>query len=195
MSFLRHRRRGTPAMALAVFLSLCCGGLLGIIASASSASDPPQPASSAGSSDIPRPDPPFNGVSNRTLAGSKPAFPTPARALRRRAESTPGAGRRCRLRQPLDLRWALPDARALETCLRGPALQPVPRRGALLALARVAAFRAEPSCGRLRQHRRVRGRLARVQRNLAEERGEHRPDSPGQRLLHRRVRQVAPYAR
>ncbi|HKM52076.1 MAG TPA: sulfatase-like hydrolase/transferase, partial [Isosphaeraceae bacterium] len=80
MSFLRHRRRGTAATALAVFLSLSCGGLLGIIAAASSASDPPQPASSAGSSDIPRPDLPFSGVSNRTLAGSKPAFPTPARA-------------------------------------------------------------------------------------------------------------------
>ena len=70
MSFLRHRLQGTPAMALAVFLSLCCGGLLGIIASASPASDPPQQPSS----DIPRSDPTFNGVSNRTLDGSRACY-------------------------------------------------------------------------------------------------------------------------
>ena len=76
MSFLRHKRQGSAATALAVFLSLSCGGLLGIIAAAFSASNPPQQSSSAGSADIPRPDPPFSGVSSGTLAGSKPEFPT-----------------------------------------------------------------------------------------------------------------------
>jgi arylsulfatase len=80
MSFFRFRRQGIPAMAPAVFLSLFCGGLLGIIVAASSASDPPQQTSTPGTSNIPRPDPAFGGVSNRTLEGSKPDIPKPATA-------------------------------------------------------------------------------------------------------------------
>jgi arylsulfatase len=65
---------------VAVFLSLSCGGLLGIMAAAPSASDPPQQPSPARSTDIPRPDPAFDGVSNRTLDGSVPKFSKPGRA-------------------------------------------------------------------------------------------------------------------
>jgi arylsulfatase A-like enzyme len=67
-----------PVGMLVVGLSV---GLLGpVFAGAQQTLGPRAGAAAARSDDLPRPDPPFRGVADRTLTGSKPDFPEPARA-------------------------------------------------------------------------------------------------------------------
>lgn len=73
MSALRPQSVRPRALIGPAALALAC-----IAVSATRASDPPGAAPGGG--DIPRPDPPYAGVSNRTLEGSKPAFPAPVAA-------------------------------------------------------------------------------------------------------------------
>ena len=76
----------------------------------------------------------------------------------------------------------------------GRALQPLPRHGALLADAGGAADRPQQPRGRLRLGRRVLDRVPRLH-GVRPGRLRSVPEDPaGQRLQHRRVRQVAPDA-
>ena len=155
----------------------------------------PQRAAASRGNALPYADPPFRGVANRTLAGSKPDFPQPVKA----PDGAPnvllvliddaGFGNPSTFGGPCQTPTLDPAGQP------GPALQPVPRDRALLADPGGAALGPQPSRRRLRLDRRVRGRMAGLQRDVAEERRRHRPDPPGQRLFHRRVRQVAPHSR
>jgi arylsulfatase len=64
--------------------ALAVGGLLGCLAAGDSGARPAQDQAAPGATasgdrrDIPIPDPSFKGVADRTLAGSKPEFPSPA---------------------------------------------------------------------------------------------------------------------
>ncbi len=78
---------------------------------------------------------------------------------------------------------------------QGLTLQPLPRHRALLADARRAAHGPQPSHGRLRLDRRAAGPVPRLHRERAEGLRLVRARAAGQRLLDRRVRQVAPDAR
>ena len=144
---------------------------------------------------LPHADPPFEGVADRTLAGSKPDFPQPVTA-------PPGAPNvllvlvdDAGFGNPSTFGGPCQTPTLTKLAGRGPALQPLPRHGAVLADAGRAALGAEPSRRRLRLDRRVRRRLAGLQRAPGPRAPRHRQDPPGQRLLHGRVRQVAPHAR
>jgi arylsulfatase len=67
------RRPSHPISA--AILALTCGALAGVVAGARSAADDPPRADR-----LPRPDLPFQGVTEKTLAGSKPDFPRPVQA-------------------------------------------------------------------------------------------------------------------
>ena len=80
---MNHHRRGIrsmPGPALLAFFSLSCGALPGVLTAAPPTSDPPPASPSTAEAEIPHPDPPFRGVANRTLQGSKPDFPRPVAA-------------------------------------------------------------------------------------------------------------------
>ena len=176
--------------------AVVAAGILGAVVAAAQQTPPARTAAGAVNAvDLPQADPAFKGVAERTLDGSKPDFPRPVTPPEGRTERPAGAGRRRRLRQPLDLRRPVPDAQPHEAGRAGPALQPISRDGALLAHEGRAPLRPEPSRHRLRLGRRVRRRMAGVQLDLAEGRRRRRQDPPGERLLHRRLRQVAPHAR
>jgi arylsulfatase len=64
-------RRASHPIPLAI-LALTCGALAGVVAGARPAADDPPRADR-----LPQPDPPFQGVADKTLAGSKPDFPRP----------------------------------------------------------------------------------------------------------------------
>ena len=105
--------------------------------------------------------PPFAGVANRTLDGSQPDW-----NLIGHPTAPAGApnvllvlDRRRRVRQPEHVRRSDPDAELHAHGRGGPALQPLPRDGALLADPRGAADRAQQPRRRVRLDRRVRGRL------------------------------------
>ena len=95
---------------------------------------------------------------------------------------------------PGDLRRADRHAQLHADGGGGPALQPLPRHRALLADAGGAAHRPQQPRGRLRLGRRVLDRVPRLH-GVRPRRLRSLPEDPaGQRLQHRRVRQVAPDA-
>ena len=136
----------------------------------------------------------FQGVTNRTLAGSQPdwnliAHPTPP-------EGAPNVllvlDRRRRVRQPQHLRWPDPDPELHTHRGRWPALQPVPRRGTVFADPSCAPDRSEQSHCRLRVGRRVRGRVPGILGDVAPGLRAVAPDPQGERVQHSGFRQVAP---
>ena len=75
-----------------------------------------------------------------------------------------------------------------------PALHAVPFHGPLLADARGADHRPQPSLGRLRRGLRTVHGLPRLQQHHPERQGDHRPDPQRQRLRHLLVRQGPQHA-
>ena len=75
-----------------------------------------------------------------------------------------------------------------------PALHQLPHHRAVLADARGAADRPQPSLGRHARARQLEHRLSELHRHGDEERRHHRRDAAADRLLHLRRRQVAPDA-
>ena len=140
--------------------------------------------------------PSFSGVTKRTLDGSQAGLgrDRPRRPSRRGAERPGGADRRRRLRQSRDLRRADRHAQLHADRGRGRPLQPLPRPRALLADAGGAAHRPQQPRGRLRLRRRVLDRVPRLH-GVRPGRLRAVPEDPaGQRVQHRRLRQVAPDA-
>ena len=109
-----------------------------------------------------------------------------------RAERAAGADRRRGLRQPVDVRRPRLDAGDDAGRRAGPQLQPLPRHRALLADPCRAADGPQPPHGRVRVDRRAPGPVPRLLGERAEGLRSVRPGAAGQRLLDRRVRQVAP---
>ena len=116
MRLLRIGLVPVPESALAACFMVCCGLFLGSRAPDSPASEKAPAASAPVVADLPRADPPFAGIAKRTFEGSKPVFPRPVDAPRG-AQCAARPGRRCGIRQPLDLRRALPDADPVQTGL------------------------------------------------------------------------------
>ena len=181
--------------AIPVVLALSLGVLGAMIAVAQQTPGARDVTPSANAGTLPHADPPFKGVAHRTLAGSKPDFPQPVKPPKDAPNvllvlvDDAGFGNPSTFGGPC-------QTPTLDRAGRpGPALQPVPRDGALLADAGRAALRPQPPRRGLRLDRGVRRRLAGLQRDLAEERRRRRAGPPGQRLLHRGLRQVAPDAR
>ncbi len=69
-----------PQSSLAACFIVCGAVFLGSRAADQPASEQAPAAPAPAAVDLPRPDPPFAGVAERTLAGSKPVFPRPAEA-------------------------------------------------------------------------------------------------------------------
>ena len=139
----------------------------------------------------------FQGVADRTLDGSVPDWNLigHVNATPGSAERPAGADRRRRLRQSRHLRRADRDAE-LHPHRRGrPAVQPLPCHRAVLADAGRAADRAQQPHRRLRLDRRVRGRVPRLLGHPSAGLRAAASYPAGQRLQHRRVRQMAPDAR
>ena len=139
----------------------------------------------------------FDGVVNRTLDGSRARLEPhrPPDAAGRCAERPAGPHRRRRFREPEHVRRPDPDAELHAHRRTGRALQPVPCHRAVLADARGAADRSQQPRGRLRVDRRVRGWVPGLLGDPAPRLRAAAPDPAGQRLQHRRVRQVAPDTR
>ena len=97
--------------------------------------------------------------------------------------------RRRRLRRAEHLRRRHPDADHGPHRQERPALQQHPFDGAVLADARGADHRPQPSLGRLRRHLRAIDRLPWLQQHHSRGQGDHRPDPPRQRLCDGLVRQ------
>ena len=108
-----------------------------------------------------------------------------------RAERVARADRRRRLRQPVDVRRARLDAGDDAGRRAGPQVQRLPRHRAVLAHAGRPADGPQPPHGRLRVDRRASRPVPRLLRERAEGLRSVRPRASGQRLLDRRVRQVA----
>ena len=140
--------------------------------------------------------PPFAGVANRTLDGSEPDWDLIGHATP--PDGAPNvllvliddAG----LRQPEHLRRSDRHTELHADGRGGPAVQPLPRHRALLADAGRAADRPQQPRRRLRLDRRVRRRLPGLHGDAAARLRPAAADPAGQRLQHRRVRQVAPDA-
>ena len=141
--------------------------------------------------------PTFSGAVNRTLDGSQPDWnlighPTPP-------EGAPnvllvliddaGFGNPSTFGGPIQT----PNYTRIARGRR--ALQPVPRHRAVLADPGRAADRTEQPHGGLRLGRRVRGRVPGLLGDPAPRLRAAAPDPQGQRLQHRRLREVAPHAR
>ena len=90
--------------------------------------------------------PPFQGVANRTLAGSAARLePDRAKSAARRGPERPaGADRRRRVRQPGTFGGPIDDTELHADCRGRPEVQPVPRDGAVLPHPGGAADRAQP---------------------------------------------------
>ena len=146
---------------------------------------------------LPIPDPNFGGTIGRTLEASIPDWtinmtPSPP-------EGAPnvllvllddaGFANPSTFGGPV----ATPDDDA--GCRAGAEVQPLPRDGAVLADAGRAAHGPQPSHGRLRLDRRAARPVPRLHGERAEGLRLIRAGAAGQRLLDRRVRQVAPDAR
>ena len=116
------------------------------------------------------------------------------RGSRRGPERPGGADRRRGFRQSRDLRRADRHAELHPDGGRGCPLQPLPRPRALLADAGGAPHRPQQPRGRLRLGRRVLDRIPRLHGVRPGRLRSVPEDPPGQRLQHRRVRQVAPDA-
>ena len=139
---------------------------------------------------------PFAGVANRTLDGSQPDWeaighveaPDGAPNVLLVLIDDAGFG------NAGDLRRADRHAQLHADGGGGPALQPLPRHRALLADAGGASHRPQQPRGRFRLGRRVLDRVPRLH-GVRPGRLRSVPEDPaGQRLQHRRVRQVAPDA-
>ena len=139
---------------------------------------------------------PFRGVANRTLDGSQPDWdlighvdaPDGAPNVLVVLIDDAGFGNPATFGGPIDTPNYTRMARGRS------ALQPLPRHRALLAHAGGAAHRPQQPRRRLRLGRRVLDRLPRLYR-VRPGRLRSVPEDPaGQRVLHRRVRQVAPDA-
>ena len=116
------------------------------------------------------------------------------RAAQGRTQRPADHDRRRRLRRPQHLRRRHPDAGAGSHRQDGPALHAVPFHRALLADARRADHRPQPSLGRLRRGLGAVHRLPRLQQHHPEGQGHHRPNPQGQRLCHLVVRQGPQHA-
>src|SRR5215467_12013988 len=142
---------------------------------------------------LPRPPQPFEGVAKRTLEGSVPSFTQPVKA-------PPGA--------PNILLVLIDDAGfGNPSTFGGPVATPTFDKlaaeglrynrfhGTLLAHPRRVVIGTQSSCGGIRIDCGSARRLARVQHELAHQRGIHRENSSAQRLQHRCDWQMAPDAR
>ncbi len=118
----------------------------------------------------------------------------PQRLPARRAEHPHRPARRRRLRRRRHLRRRGPHADTEQAGRRGHPLQRLPHHLDLLADPGGPADRAQPHPGRLRHHRRARGRLRRLHRRHPEDRRHHRRGPQGVRLPHLRLRQMAQHA-
>ncbi len=88
----------------------------------------------------------------------------------------------------------IPDAGARPDRNERAALHEFPFDRAVLADARRADHRPQPSLGRLRRDRRAGDRLSRLRQRHHQGQGHDRPDPDGQRLPHRLVRQEPQHA-
>src|SRR5207244_1073420 len=143
---------------------------------------------------LPSPEPPFQGVANRTLADSKPDYPRPVQAPQGAPNilliliDDAGFG------NPSTFGGPVPDADARSPRPRRAALQPIPRDRALLPDPCRATLGSQSPRRGIRLHRRGAQRVARLQRDVAAKRRLDCRDPARQRLQHGGLRQVAPHA-
>ena len=115
-------------------------------------------------------------------------------AAQGRAQRAVDHDRRRRLRRAEHLRRRHPNAGAGPHRQGGPALHAVPFHRALLADARGADHRPQPSLGGLRRGLGAVHRVPRLQQHHPQGQGHHRPHPQGQRLRHLVVRQGPQHA-
>ena len=143
---------------------------------------------------LPAPDPKFGGVIKDDALQSKPWWAPrivpPKDAPNVLLIITDDSG----LRRAEHLRRRHPDAHDGSPREERPALQQHPLHRALLADARRAHHRPQPSLGRLRRDLRAVHRLPRLQQHHRRGQGDHRPHPQGQRLRHLVVRQGSQHA-
>ena len=143
---------------------------------------------------LPIPDPNFGGTVGRTLDASVPDWTinmTPV-AAGGRAERPARVDRRRGFREPVDVRGAGLDPEHDAGRRAGAHVQPLPRHGAVLALPGRAFDRPQPPHGGVRVDRGAAGPVPGLHGLGSEGLRFVRPRAPGQRLQHRRFRQVAP---
>ena len=132
---------------------------------------------------LPPPDPKFGGVIKENAAQSKAVVGAARGAAQGRAQRAADHDRRRRLRRAEHLRRRHPHAGPGSHRQGGPALHAVPFHGPLLADARRADHRPQPSLGGLRRGLGAIHRLPRLQQHHPQGQGHHRPHPQGQRLL------------
>ena len=146
---------------------------------------------------LPIPDRTFGGVAGRTMdtsVGDWSMIPGPEGA-RRRPERPARAHRRRGLRRPGHVRRRDPDAEPDARPAGGPDLQPLPRHRGLLADARRHAHRTQPPPRGHGWRRRVPRPVPGLHGDAAAQLHGPAQDPQGERLHHRRLRQVAHDAR
>ena len=143
---------------------------------------------------LPPPDPKFGGVIKDGRAAVEALVGAARRAAEGRAERAADHHRRRRLRRAEHVRRRHPDADHGSHRERRPALQPDVLHRAVLADARRADHRAQPSFGRVRRDLRAVDRLPRLQQHHRKGQGDDRPDPARQRLRDLLVRQEPQHA-
>ena len=145
---------------------------------------------------LPIPDRTFGGTIGRTIdaVGARLDDDPRAEGARGRAERAGRPDRRRRLRRPGHVRRPDRDPEPHAGAADGAHLQPVPRDRGVLADPRGAADRPQPPPGRLRLDRRVPRPVPRLHGGAAPQLHRAAAHPAGERLRHRRVRQVAPDA-
>ena len=125
---------------------------------------------------LPPPDPKFGGVIKGNALQSKAWWPPRDRAAQGRAQRAADHDRRRGLRRAEHLRRRHSDAGAGPHRQSGPALHAVPFHRALLADARGADHRPQPSLGRLRRGLGTVHGFPGLQQHHPEGQGDHRPN-------------------
>ncbi len=143
---------------------------------------------------LPPPDPKFGGVIKENAAQSKawwaPRVVPPKGAPNVLLIMTDDVG----FGAPSTFGGVIPTPALDRIAKSGPALHAVPFHRPLLADARGAHHRPQPSLGRLRRGLGAVHRLPRLQQHHPQGQGHHRPDPQGQRLRHLVVRQGPQHA-